>query len=115
MEFNRVEVGRRIAKRRKELNIKQNVLAKKLGYHKNHLSGIEHGRIAPSMDLFVGICKELDVSPNYLLSGAMHPENIPLDIAADIAKCKGEDIEVIAEIVKIYVEKANKDVTSRPK
>lgn len=55
------------------------------------------------------------MSPNYLLSGAMHPENIPLDIAADITKCKGEDIEVIAEIVKIYVEKANKDVTSRPK
>lgn len=34
MEFDRVEVGRRIAKRRKELGIKQNALANKLGYHK---------------------------------------------------------------------------------
>ncbi len=70
---------------------------------------------SPGGYLVVGIYKELNVSPNYLLNGAMHPENIPLDIAADITKCKGEDIEVIAEISKIYVEKANKDVTSRPK
>lgn len=108
MKFNRAEVGRRIAKRRKELGVKQNVLAEKLGYHKNHLSGIEHGRIAPSMDLFVGICKELNVSPNYLLEGAMHPENVPLDIVADINRCRDEDKEVIAEIVKIYVDKAEK-------
>lgn len=115
MKFNRVEVGRRIAKRRKELHIKQNVFAEKLGYHKNHLSGIEHGRIAPSMDLFVSICKELNVSPNFLLEGAMHPENVPLDIVADINRCRDEDKEVIAEIVRIYVDRAEKDVTSKQK
>lgn len=115
MEFDRVEVGRRIAKRRKELGIKQNALANKLGYHKNHLSGIEHGRISPSMDLFVAICKELNISPNYLLEGTMHPENVSLYIVADLNKCRDEDKDTLAKIVRIYVDKAEKGVTSKPK
>ena len=115
MEFNRIEVGHRIAKRRRELGIKQNALAKKLGYHKNHLSGIEHGRISPSIELFIALCKELDVSPNYLLEGAMHPENVSLDIVADLNKCDEEDKETLAKIVRIYVDKAEKRVTSKPK
>lgn len=106
--FDRIEVGRRIAKRRREMNIKQNVLAAKLGYHKNHLSGIEHGKISPSLDLFVAICKELDVSPDYLLEGAMHPENLSQDIIANLNQCKEDDKEILAEIVRLYADRAKR-------
>lgn len=108
MTFDRIEVGKRIAKRRKELGIKQNALAAKLNYNKNHLSGIEHGRISPSMDLFVALCKELDVTPDYLLEGAMHPENVPHDIVDNINHCREEDIDIIGKIVKIFADRGRK-------
>lgn len=109
MEFDKVEVGRRIAKRRKELSIKQNALADKLNYNKNHLSGIEHGRISPSLDLFVALCRELDVTPDYLLEGTMHPHDLPKDIAANIQSCKEEHMEILAEIVKLFADWGKKD------
>lgn len=109
MEFDKVEVGRRIAKRRKELSIKQNALADKLNYNKNHLSGIEHGRISPSLDLFVALCKELDVTPDYLLEGAMHPHDLPKDIAANIQFCKEEHMGILAEILRIFADWGKKE------
>ena len=79
MELDRKEMGRRISKRRKVLGIKQAVLAEKIGVNGNHLSSVETGKVTPSLELFVKICDELGVTPDYLLEGAMHSNiSIPL-------------------------------------
>ena len=43
MEIDYTSIGIRIAKRRKEAGIKQNILAEKIGISNNYLSGIERG------------------------------------------------------------------------
>lgn len=80
MELDRKEMGRRISKRRKVLGIKQAVLAEKIGVNGNHLSSVETGKVTPSLELFVKICDELGVTPDYLLEGAMHSNNVPQSI-----------------------------------
>lgn len=67
MEQQYKEMGNRIQVRRKELRIKQAELAEALDISNNHMSSIENGKQKPSLDIFVGICKHLDVTPDYLL------------------------------------------------
>ena len=62
MNYDCRTMGERISHRRQTLHIKQNILAEKLNISNNHLSSIENGRVSPSFDLFVQICKELEVS-----------------------------------------------------
>ena len=71
MEQQYKEMGNRIQVRRKELRIKQAELAEALDISNNHMSSIENGKQKPSLDIFVGICKHLDVTPEYHLLGAM--------------------------------------------
>lgn len=74
MNLNMKEIGKRISDRRKKLGIKQNILAEKLDISNNHMSGIENGKATPSVALFVKICDELNVTPDFLLLGSMQIE-----------------------------------------
>ena len=55
MELDKEELGRRIAKQRKKLKMKQSQLAEAVGVNSNHISGMEHGKVAPSLECFVKI------------------------------------------------------------
>lgn len=103
--FDRVEVGRRIAKRRKLLKIRQNVLAERVNINNNHLSNIETGKVSPSMEVFVSLCNELQITPDYLLEGAMHSNNVPQNIADHLRLCTEEDIQTVAELVRILADR----------
>ena len=69
-------MGNRIKLRRKELHIKQSELAERLDISNNHISSIENGREKPSLDMFLKICEELKVTPDYLLLGNVHASQI---------------------------------------
>lgn len=69
MNLNMKEIGKRISDRRKKLGIKQNILAEKLDISNNHMSGIENGKATPSVALFVKICDELNVTPDFFAAG----------------------------------------------
>lgn len=105
MEFDRTEMGQRIARRRKSKKIKQNVLAEKLGINNNHLSSIENGKVSPSLDVFIRICTELEVTPDYLLEGAMHSNNVPQNIMDQLRLCKEDDIDLTLEFVKLLAKR----------
>lgn len=98
-------MGRRIAKRRKQLGIKQNVLAEKLNISNNHLSGIENGKFTPGLDVFINICIELNVTPDFLLMGVMRSNNVPQNIADTLRICKPGNIEIVEAILKVLVDK----------
>lgn len=106
MEFDKREMGRRISERREKLQLKQNALAEKLDINNNHLSSIETGKVSPSLDLFIKICKELKVTPDYLLEGAMHSNNVPENIMEHLRLCKEEDIELARDIIKLLADRA---------
>ena len=105
MELDRKEMGRRISKRRKALGIKQAVLAEKIGVNGNHLSSVETGKVTSSLELFVKICDELGVTPDYLLEGAMHSNNVPQSIVDHLRLCSEDDVDLAAEIVKLLADR----------
>lgn len=99
------EMGNRIKLRRKELKLKQSELAEFLDISNNHMSSIETGRQKPSMDIFIKLCDELKVTPDYLLLGSMHATNIPQDISDKLRLCNKSDIELAKKFIELLVER----------
>ena len=98
-------LGIRIKNRRKELHISQGELAEQLNISNKHMSSIENAREKPSLDLLFDICTKLKVTPDYLLLGNMHCNNVPKNIVDNLHLCSNEDIDIIKKIVEIYVNK----------
>ena len=69
MYFNQVEFGRRVAELRKINSLTQEELAEKLGVEKLHISRMERGVVACSIDLLLEISTVLNVSTDHLLAG----------------------------------------------
>ena len=99
------DMGSRIKLRRKELNIKQAALAETLEISNNHMSAIENGREKPSLDIFVQICHNLNVTPDYLLLGNMNAYNIPKDISEKLRLCSQDDIELAKDFIELLVKR----------
>lgn len=59
--------GRKMNHIRKERHITSEQLAELCGVNPGHIRQIESGRRKPSYTLLVDICKNLKVSPNYLM------------------------------------------------
>jgi len=66
-----VEVGRRIAKRRRELGYKQWFVTEKANLSDKYLSNIERGKSVMSIDVLMRLCQALEITPDYLLTGAL--------------------------------------------
>lgn len=69
MKIDYSEVGRRMAKRRKELGLKQYQVCEMIDVNYKYISNLETGRSAPSLEVLMDICKALKTTPNYLLVG----------------------------------------------
>ena len=103
IEFQYSDMGNRIKTRRKELNIKQAELAKILKISNTHMSSIESGKQKPSLDIFIQICKQLNVTPDYLLLGNMYGYNIPQNITDKLRLCSQSDIELAKDFIELLV------------
>ena len=66
--MNQENVGRFIAKLRKEKNITQQDLANKLGVTDRAISNWENGNIMPSVEMLIKIADFFSVSTDYLFS-----------------------------------------------
>ena len=71
MYVDYTEFGRGIAERRKELGLKQGVVNEMAGLSDKYLSNIETARSIPSIDVLMRICDALNITPDYLLVGAI--------------------------------------------
>lgn len=105
LELNYTELGQRIAKRRKQNNIRQNALADILNISNNYLSSIERGKERPSLEILVRICNALQVTPDYLLMGNMHSNNIPTDIVEGLRLCSEDDLLLISGMVRMMIDR----------
>lgn len=105
MEQYYIEMGRRIKLRRKELKLTQLKLAELIGVSNNHMSAIENAKTNPSMDNFIKLCEALNVTPDYLLLGSMHTNNVPQDIVDKLRLCSQADLVLINQIVEILVNR----------
>ena len=69
MYFNQVEFGKRLQECRKLQKMTQEELAEQIGVEKQHISRIERGVSACSIDLLPMLSATLCVSTDYLLMG----------------------------------------------
>ena len=69
MYFNQVEFGQRLKKARKAMNFTQEELAEILGVERLHITRMERGVVACSIDLLLDLSCHLQVSTDYLLKG----------------------------------------------
>lgn len=56
------KIGERIAKRRRELGYKQYEVCDMINVNSKYLSNIETGRSAPSLDVIMLLCEDLQVT-----------------------------------------------------
>lgn len=105
MELDYIKLGQRIAKRRAQAGIRQNVLADEIGISNNYLSSIERGKEKPSLEIIINICNTLHVTPDYLLMGNMYSNNIPQNIVDGLRLCSNEDLILLSAIMQHMVDR----------
>ena len=66
--MDRKQFGRRLNAARKDKGITSEKLAELCSINATYLRQIEAGSKTPSLPVFVSLCRELKVSPSYLLS-----------------------------------------------
>lgn len=98
-------IGKRIKQRRTELKIKQNTLADMVHVSNNHLSAVECGRERPSLETILNICHELNTTPDFILLGNMHPNDVPQNIADSIRLCNPEDQKLARDFIELLIER----------
>ncbi len=70
------ELGKRIAKRRRELGLKQSQVNEMAGLSDKYLSNIERAVSIPSIDVLMKLCAVLKTTPDSLLLGTEKIGNI---------------------------------------
>lgn len=72
MLLNYRKIGENLAKRRKELRLKQYEVCERADINYKYLSNIETARSIPSLEVFIRLCQALETTPDHILMG-----NIP--------------------------------------
>lgn len=85
------DLGKRIAKRRRELGLKQYQVSEKAGLSDKYISCIETAKSIPSIDVLVRICDALETTPDSLLLGAVNDTSGETYERQLIAKLAGLD------------------------
>lgn len=105
MDIQYYIIGSRIRQRRKELGLKQYELAEQLNISNNHMSSIETGKEKPSLETLLHTCEILHVTPDYLLLGNMHTNDVSQDILASLQLCSKEDVELARNFIELLVKR----------
>jgi transcriptional regulator with XRE-family HTH domain len=104
-----MEMGYRIKVRRKEIGMTQEQLAERICVSNNHISAIETARDKPGMDTFLRLCEYLKTTPDYLLLGTIHVNNIPQNIVDSLRLCSEEDLWLVQKFIEILIERNEKN------
>ena len=67
MELDYTEIGRRIARRRKELGLRQVEVCERAGINDKYLSCIERASSIPSVEVIMKLALALDTTPDEFL------------------------------------------------
>lgn len=106
MEIDYKELGERIAKRRKALNLTQDDVAEATGLSNNHISNIENNHSIPSIETLIKICEVLDITPDYFLLGIIKHTNDSLlsQINQKIKLCDEKRLELVDHFITWVVD-----------
>ncbi len=92
------KIGHMLMTARKSRGVSQEEIAKATGMTANHISSIERGVCKASIELMLGYCKRLDMSPNDIFGGS---SRILPELGATLARLDTEEQEKILAIIKL--------------
>ena len=100
------EIGTRIAKRRKELKITQDVLTNYIGMSINQLSNIENSHSIPTIETILKLSHALKVTPDYFLLGISKDTTTQTltDIGERAALCTEKQRQLICNFIDLLVK-----------
>lgn len=105
MVIDYVEVGKRLAKRRKELGLKQYQVCEMIDVNYKYISNLEKGRSVPSVETVMNLCEALQVTPDYLLMGAVRESRVSDEqIAEKISRLSGKNKIILQGIIDVLAE-----------
>ena len=106
MEIDKVEIGRRIMRLRKESGYTQEKLSEMMGISKNHLSGIECGKFNVTLETIFRLCNTLGRTPDYFLIGQI---SATTDELTDlIRQLSPKEQRLTLQLIKTFVAEKNK-------
>lgn len=86
MELDYSEIGKRIARRRKELGLKQTEVCERAEINDKYLSCIERATSIPSLEVVMRLALALDTTPDRFLVGSVHYDNDQWRDVADMLR-----------------------------
>jgi transcriptional regulator with XRE-family HTH domain len=114
MNASKLELGRRIAERRRFFGLTQAKLAEKIRVQPETISRFEHGRSMPSLTKVIAIADVLNFELHDLFR--VRPKSTPKDVALErlhwfATRLTAEEIEFVIDITALIIEQIRKAVT----
>lgn len=97
MDLDYKEIGRRIAHRRRQLNLKQYEVEERANISYKYLSSIERGFSIPSTEVIMRLAIALETTPDEFLVGTVRREDKRWENAAELLRTMSEKQLDIAE------------------
>ena len=88
MQLDYKQIGRNLARRRKELRPKQFEACERAEIKDKYLSCIETARSIPSLEVFLKLCTALETTPDRILLGTVRQTDYSKDDTALLEKFK---------------------------
>ena len=93
------EIGTRIAKLRKQKGLTQEYLAEKMDVSIQMISNLECGKKAIRPENLAKVCRVLDISADYILTG-VNTNNQEINIIAEkLMKLSNKEFEIVSDLI----------------
>lgn len=106
--MNLKQIGQNVQARRKERKMTQAELAEKAQLSIVHVSHIESGSVAMSLDSLLAICSALEITPNDLLLGEYVIPNLQELLFDKSLSGISSDDKILLQNIYRYMEERNK-------
>ncbi len=106
MKPDYTEIGKRIARRRRSLGLKQSEVEERaeLGY--KYLSNIERGISIPSTEVIIRLALALDTTPDEFLVGTLYREEDEhwRDVAQQLRGLSSKQLELVSALIEAVLQ-----------
>lgn len=97
------DMGKRLSQRRKQLDLTQEQLAEKMDVSIQMISNMELGKKAIRPENLLKVCKILDISSDYVLTGEKG-EKETTDIFVKINRLSDKELEIIETLINYFID-----------
>ncbi len=97
------EMGKRIMARRKALCFTQEALAEKIDVSTQMISNLELGKKAIRPENLAKICKALQISSDYILTGSNTPKDDINTISDSLTALSADELTIIKNLIEYMI------------